>query len=271
VERAAPQSRGPGSLIRLAPEGRTDLTPRPFPQREGEIRGTSIGQRSPLSAKEGDQETFPSTTIRQRSPFPSREGGQGVRSAPPTSFAPLSTTIGEIYVAWRGEVIRYLSQADDDAHFARQFQDCYAEPAIRAPEVPPELARGILDHLVGRASYAGPVDLSCLSPFQQRAVERLRAIPRGEVRTYAQLAREIGAPKAARAVGSAMARNPIPLLLPCHRVVRGDGIIGNYGMGGPAVKRALLQLEGVDLRRLGVSRQRHDLRQGVLIDPVAPE
>ena len=229
----------------------TDLTPSPFPTREGELGSTDIGHRSP---------------------FPDREGGQGVRFSPPTSYAPVTTIIGEIYVAWRGEVIRYLSRADDDADFARQFQDCYAEPVIRAQVVPPELARGILDHLAGRASYAGPVDLSSLSPFQQRAVERLRAIPRGEVRTYAQLARDIGAPKAARAVGSAMARNPIPLLLPCHRVVRGDGVIGNYGMGGPAVKRHLLELEGVDLGRLGgISRQRHDLRQGVLIDPVAAE
>jgi len=64
------------------------------------------------------------------------------------------------------------------------------------------------------------------------------------VRSYAELARRIGAPNAQRAVGSALARNPIPLLVPCHRVVRSDGRLGNYGIGGEAAKRRLLSSEG---------------------------
>ena len=71
-------------------------------------------------------------------------------------------------------------------------------------------------------------------------------IPRGEVRPYAWVAAELGRPLAVRAVGNAVARNPIPFVIPCHRVVRSDGRIGNYGAGGPVAKRAVLESEGVD-------------------------
>ena len=75
-------------------------------------------------------------------------------------------------------------------------------------------------------------------------------IPRGEVRPYAWVAAELGRPLAVRAVGNAVARNPIPFVIPCHRVVRSDGRIGNYGAGGPAAKRAVLESEGVDVDEL---------------------
>ncbi|MEZ4595827.1 MAG: methylated-DNA--[protein]-cysteine S-methyltransferase [Chloroflexota bacterium] len=67
-----------------------------------------------------------------------------------------------------------------------------------------------------------------------------------EVRPYAWVAREIGRPRAVRAVGSALAENPIPFVIPCHRVVRADGHIGEYGAGGPEAKRAVLATEGID-------------------------
>ena len=75
-------------------------------------------------------------------------------------------------------------------------------------------------------------------------------IPRGEVRPYAWVAAELGRPLAVRAVGNAVARNPIPFVIPCHRVVRSDGRIGNYGAGGPQAKRAVLESEGVDVDEL---------------------
>ena len=71
-----------------------------------------------------------------------------------------------------------------------------------------------------------------------------RSVHRGETVTYGELAARAGNPKASRAVGTACARNPIPIVVPCHRVLPGSGGIGNYG-GGPARKRALLELEGV--------------------------
>jgi methylated-DNA-[protein]-cysteine S-methyltransferase len=76
-------------------------------------------------------------------------------------------------------------------------------------------------------------------------LEACSDIPVGEVRTYGGLASECGSPGAARAVGSAMAQNPVPGLVPCHRVVRGDGRLGEYSAGGSARKKAMLVREGV--------------------------
>jgi methylated-DNA-[protein]-cysteine S-methyltransferase len=90
-----------------------------------------------------------------------------------------------------------------------------------------------------------PVDLRLMAPpFRHAVLEQLHAtVHRGETVTYGELAARAGNPKAARAVGTACARNPIPIVVPCHRVLPGTGGIGNYG-GGPARKRALLELEG---------------------------
>jgi methylated-DNA-[protein]-cysteine S-methyltransferase len=72
-------------------------------------------------------------------------------------------------------------------------------------------------------------------------------VPRGTVRTYSWLARRVGTPKAARAVGNAMARNPVPFIIPCHRIVPESGGVGNYGYG-PKLKRRLLMLEGAVIK-----------------------
>lgn len=89
-----------------------------------------------------------------------------------------------------------------------------------------------------------PVDFSLVSaPFRRIVLDHLLEIPRGEVATYGELARRAGNPRAARAAGSACATNPIPIIVPCHRVVPGSGGVGNYG-GGPDRKWFLLGLEG---------------------------
>ena len=81
-------------------------------------------------------------------------------------------------------------------------------------------------------------------------------IPWGEVRPYSWVAREIGRPRAVRAVGSSLGHNPLPFVVPCHRVVRADGHIGEYGAGGPAAKRAMLATEGIDTGRPGGAGRR---------------
>ncbi len=85
--------------------------------------------------------------------------------------------------------------------------------------------------------------------FQQKVWALLRAIPYGETMTYAELARRLGRSTAYRAVGAANRRNPIPIIIPCHRVIGTDGSLTGFG-GGLAVKRALLRLEGGDRRAL---------------------
>ena len=94
------------------------------------------------------------------------------------------------------------------------------------------------------------MDLDSCPPFQQAVLRATARIPRGQVRTYGQLAAQLGKPGAARAVGNALAANPFPLVIPCHRVVRAGGRLGGFG-GGSALKRALLAREGVAIGETG--------------------
>ncbi len=80
--------------------------------------------------------------------------------------------------------------------------------------------------------------------FRRRVMGAVHAIPRGSVSTYRRIAAHLGKPGASRAVGTALATNPFPILVPCHRVIRSDGTLGGYG-GGLPMKRALLESEGV--------------------------
>ncbi len=103
--------------------------------------------------------------------------------------------------------------------------------------------REVIEFLAGRRTFFSvPVDLEGVGDFQARVLASANAIAFGDVRSYAQLAASIGAPRAARAVGNALAANPVPLIVPCHRIVRGDGTWGNYALG-PRLKTALLELE----------------------------
>ncbi len=102
------------------------------------------------------------------------------------------------------------------------------------------------DYLEGGSTVLElPVDLQLTAaPFRRTVLATLHdSVRRGETVTYGELAARAGNPRAARAVGTACARNPVPIVVPCHRVLPGSGGIGNYG-GGPARKRALLELEG---------------------------
>jgi methylated-DNA-[protein]-cysteine S-methyltransferase len=97
----------------------------------------------------------------------------------------------------------------------------------------------------GEAMAPLPVDLRlAAAPFRRAVLEELREVPRGATVSYGELAARAGNPKAARAVGTACARNPIPIVVPCHRVLPGTGRLGSY-RGGPERKAALLEIEGV--------------------------
>jgi methylated-DNA-[protein]-cysteine S-methyltransferase len=95
-----------------------------------------------------------------------------------------------------------------------------------------------------------PLDEASLRPFQRQVLRACRAIPYGETATYQDLARRIGRPAACRAVARALATNPWPIIIPCHRVVRRDGSLGGYsGPGGIALKQRLLEMERQALRK----------------------
>ncbi|MDD5285769.1 MAG: methylated-DNA--[protein]-cysteine S-methyltransferase [Desulfuromonadaceae bacterium] len=102
-----------------------------------------------------------------------------------------------------------------------------------------------------------PVDLSGIPPFRSKALHAIRAIPYGDVRSYGQIAAECGSPHAARAVGGAMASNPMPVIIPCHRIVGGDGrMTGFSALGGVTAKMMLLRMEGVEFKGLLVCRNK---------------
>ena len=95
--------------------------------------------------------------------------------------------------------------------------------------------------------------LDLCSPFQQQVLRADHAIPRGSVSTYRLIAKHIGNPRSARAVGTAQATNPFPIVIPCHRVIRSDGTLGGYG-GGLEMKRRILEMEGIDIdRKMGTT------------------
>ena len=99
------------------------------------------------------------------------------------------------------------------------------------------------DYLRGRVrSFSIPCDLRGLTPFTHAVLRTAGQIPYGEVRSYRWIAKRIARPRAARAVGNALARNPVPILIPCHRVVRNDGTLGGYALG-LQLKRKLLEME----------------------------
>ncbi|HVN63675.1 MAG TPA: methylated-DNA--[protein]-cysteine S-methyltransferase [Candidatus Binataceae bacterium] len=125
------------------------------------------------------------------------------------------------------------------ARLRKKFELIENEPATRRFDA------GIRRYFGGDiAIKRRPVDLSLIdSDFQRRALERLREVPDGAVISYSGLAAAAGNPSSQRAIGNTMATNPVPIFVPCHRVVRSDGSIGNYGGGVPA-KVKLLRTEG---------------------------
>jgi O-6-methylguanine DNA methyltransferase len=165
-------------------------------------------------------------------------------------YAVLDTAVGRLHIAYRGRVICGVSLASDDVAFEQRCMARHGLHLRRETEPPAWLVTQVNNHLGGRRAFQGAVDLAGLTPFQRQVLEKIRHIPRGELRPYAWVAREIGFPKAVRAVGTALGKNPIPLLIPCHRVIRSEGALGAYSAGDTDLKERILAFEGVDLPEL---------------------
>ena len=163
------------------------------------------------------------------------------------SYAPFETVLGTVYVAWNRQGVSAAARSASAVDFEAWFRKDVGRQLIAAP-APADLAAKIEDELEGRHRLR--FDLRGLTSFEQAVLRKTLEIPRGEIRPYGWVAREIGRPAAVRAVGTALANNPIPYFIPCHRVVRTDGQIGNYGGGGPEAKRAILNMEGVRVSRI---------------------
>ena len=190
--------------------------------------------------------------------FVLRHAGEGRATrgatAGPWRFTSFPTPLGDVYVAYGDLGVSFVDLASGDGAFARAFRKRLGAEVRREPHPPAKLVSLLRGFFADFKAFRGPVALSMVGPFQRRVLEQLRRIPKGQVRTYRDVAREIGQPGATRAVGTACARNPIPLIIPCHRVVRSDGGLGGYSLrGGVGLKRRLLETEGVGPDRLRAS------------------
>jgi O-6-methylguanine DNA methyltransferase len=162
------------------------------------------------------------------------------------AYAPIDTAIGPVWVAFNGLGVSAVESAESGPAFEARLLASHRRRAHRLDQLPARLANAIQRRLAGDRRVNIPLDLRGHSDFEKDVWMKALEIPRGEVRPYGWIAAEIGRPKAVRAVGTALGHNPVPLIVPCHRVVRSDGMLGQYSLGGPANKRAMLSSEGLD-------------------------
>jgi methylated-DNA-[protein]-cysteine S-methyltransferase len=159
------------------------------------------------------------------------------------------TAFGACVIAWSAQGVTRLLLPGPEAARERP-SPAFADAARDSDPTPAAIEDAIVAlqrFFAGRAIDFGDVDvdLSGVSPFHRRAYEAARALAWGQCTSYGAMARQLGAPGAARAVGQAMARNRVPIIIPCHRVLAGGGRIGGFSApGGAVTKQRLLALEG---------------------------
>jgi len=158
-------------------------------------------------------------------------------------YVTFDSGIGWIGILCSAEGLLRTTLPQPSVEEARQLLGESVNHAIWAPH--------LFDDLIGRfrayfgghkVAFPGKLDFTEATPFQRKVLEESRLIPYGETRSYSWLAEHIGKPGAVRAVGQALARNPLPIIVPCHRVVARDGKLGGFS-GGAEMKRYLLSLE----------------------------
>lgn len=154
-----------------------------------------------------------------------------------------TTPVGPALAAWTKKGLCVLRlMAHDRQRAVAQLQARYPDAELVADDPGARKHfRQVQAYLAGQATGALPLDLQG-TPFQKKVWQALRAIPHGQTRSYREIARQVGKPRAARAVGNACAANPVGILVPCHRVLASDGSLGGYGWGLKC-KRQLLQRE----------------------------
>ena len=157
----------------------------------------------------------------------------------------VDSPIGPLLVAATDRGLLLISFDPDVENHLEQLSRLAGSRVLRAPRQVDGVRRELDEYFEGRRHAFGlALDLRGVTPFTERVLRELARVPFGETATYAQLASRAGSPKAARAVGMTMNRNPVPIVLPCHRIVGADGSLVGYA-GGLERKVALLTLEGV--------------------------
>ena len=163
------------------------------------------------------------------------------------------SVLGMVFAAVQdGELVRVSFSLPEDV-FQTGLEAMFRAPAVHQPGAAHDALAQIYEYLQGeRTAFDLPLNFRHLTEFRQRVLQATMEIPYGQRTTYGDLARKVGSPRGARAVGGAMAHNPLPLVIPCHRVLAADGSLHGYSGGhGLETKAWLLELEARTLARNG--------------------
>ncbi len=173
---------------------------------------------------------------------------------PAENFALFETPLGPCAIAWSSNGIAGLQLPEDDQGGTRTRGQRRWPDALEAATPPPGVQRAIqrIQAMLSRSGGAAsdtladlPLDLEGVPEFHRKVYDVARSVPPGQTMTYGEIARRLGVPHDSREVGQAMGRNPVPIIVPCHRVLGADGKMGGFSApGGVATKRRMLEIEG---------------------------
>lgn len=166
---------------------------------------------------------------------------KGFRDMSELSFSTVDYDLGKIYIVANKRGVSNIFFGRNGFH---AFLDSIDDANVTEGGTAEKFARELRQYLKGkRSGFKSALDLSSGTRFQKAVWKKLLEVPYGKVVTYKELARRVGSPRAARAVGNAMGKNPLPIVVPCHRVLASNGL-GGYSCG-IEIKKNLLRLEGV--------------------------
>ena len=171
-----------------------------------------------------------------------RIAGEGLADV---TYAPVDSPFGTLHAAVtpRG-LVRLAFPEEAEPAMVEELSRRISPRVVRSPEPLEALERELDEYFSGRRrSFSLKLDWRLIGPFARRVLTRTAAIPYGSFSSYGEIAAEAGSPRGARAAGNALGANPIPIVIPCHRVLHTGGGLGGYG-GGLERKRFLLELEG---------------------------
>ena len=164
---------------------------------------------------------------------------------PVVYYCSLPSPIGRVLVAASATGLVRVSFRRPEAAFVAELRERLGVEPVRSAPRTADIVHQLRAYFAGtRHRFDLRLDLAHVTPFQRRVLLAAASVPSGQVVSYGEIARRIGQPAGSRAVGQALRRNPIPIVIPCHRVVAAGGRLGGY-TGGLGIKRKLLRLEGV--------------------------
>ena len=170
-----------------------------------------------------------------------------VRPRPLLYWCSLPSPIGRVLVAASDTGLVRVGFRRSEASFIAELRRTLGAEPVRSPAKTAEIVHQLRAYFAGeRLAFDLQIDFRHVSPFLRRVLSAAASVPAGQVVSYGEIARRIGQPTGSRAVGQALGRNPMPIVLPCHRVIAAGGKIGGYG-GGLRMKRTLLRIEGARL------------------------